>query len=72
MLLMRTPLSRLTIGSICLAFAGVVSITLAGNGSSARNDENGDGNLAGGYLVENGVAGPSNRFFGDVVMMLGM
>ncbi|ORX37911.1 hypothetical protein BD324DRAFT_623774 [Kockovaella imperatae] len=53
MLLLKQPLSRITIGSICMAFAGVLVIVFAG--SSKSN----------GTSVDNG---PKNRVLGDIIM----
>ena len=57
MLLLKQPLSRITVASICLAFAGVLVIVLAGAG--------GDG------AEEGNVVAP-NRVLGDIVMTIGM
>jgi drug/metabolite transporter (DMT)-like permease len=55
MLLLKQPLSRTTAGSIALAFAGVIVLSLAGTEGGGEDDQ----------------AGGSNRFFGDIVMMGG-
>lgn len=55
MVLLKQPLSRITLGSIALAFSGVLVISLAGGA-----EEEGEG-----------VGAPSNRTLGDLVMLFG-
>lgn len=56
MILLKQPLSRITLGSIALAFSGVLVISLAGDD---EGEDAGDG-------------APSNRTLGDIVMLFGM
>ena len=53
MMLLKQPLSRITVASICLAFGGVLVIVLAG----ASNKDDG-----------NEETGARNRILGDIVM----
>ena len=55
MLLLKQPLSRVTVASICLAFAGVLVIVFAGAGAGE---------------AEGDVVAP-NRVLGDIVMTIG-
>ena len=55
MLLLKEPLSRITVGSICLAFGGVLLICLAGAGGE-EGDE---------------TVGASHRVIGDLIMLFG-
>lgn len=63
MVLLRQPLSRVTVGSIGLAFAGVVLLSMDGMG-----EETGDKGEKGAGGEEVGQRG---RAFGDLVMMFG-
>lgn len=55
MLLLKQPLSKTTVGSIALAFAGVIVISLDGLGGEGTEES----------------SAASSRMLGDVVMMFG-
>jgi drug/metabolite transporter (DMT)-like permease len=58
MILLKQPLSRVTVGSIGLAFSGVVVLSLDGIGEAGEGEGKGEG-------------GGRGRAFGDLVMMFG-
>lgn len=59
MVLLRQPLSRVTVGSIGLAFAGVVVLSMDGMGEG------------GGEAAEGDDVKVKGRAFGDMIMMFG-
>lgn len=65
MMLLKQPLSRVTAGSIALAFAGVIVISFAGG------DDDGSGESAKGDGEVGGEGVAQNRVLGDLVMMCG-